>query len=145
MSAQRTRIHSDESKYTGAITYVPITGTSPASTYWGIDQAITYGDGTNILSSTAGIVDTGTTLILIATDAFDEYQKATGGVPDKATGLLIITSDQYSKLQPLNFQIAGTTFTLPPNGQIWPRSLNTAVGGTATGIYLIVSDVSVLV
>ena len=37
----------------------PITSTSPASSYWGIDASIAYGD-TSILSLTAGIVDTGT-------------------------------------------------------------------------------------
>lgn len=47
-------------------THSPLTSTSPASEYWGIDESITYGSET-ILSSTAGIVDTGTTLILIAT------------------------------------------------------------------------------
>lgn len=31
----------DSSKLTGEITYVPITSTSPASNYWGIDQSIT--------------------------------------------------------------------------------------------------------
>ena len=55
----------DKSKTTGKVNYVPITGTSPASAYWGIDQSISYG-GSTILSSTAGIVDTGTTLVLIA-------------------------------------------------------------------------------
>jgi pepsin A len=55
----------DASKVTGSISYVPITSTSPASAYWGIDQSISYGT-TSILSETAGIVDTGTTLILIA-------------------------------------------------------------------------------
>ena len=44
----------------------PITGSSPADKYWGIDQAITYGSqGAAVLSTTAGIVDTG------MTDAFD--------------------------------------------------------------------------
>lgn len=47
--------------------YVPITSTSPASQYWGVDQTINYGSGEAILDSTAGIVDTGTTLVLIAT------------------------------------------------------------------------------
>jgi len=36
----------------------PLTKTSPANEFWGINQAITYGS-TSILSSTAGIVDTG--------------------------------------------------------------------------------------
>ena len=55
----------DYSKAITPVKYVPITTTSPASTFWGIDQSISYGDET-ILSTTAGIVDTGTTLILIA-------------------------------------------------------------------------------
>ena len=56
----------DSSAITSSMKYVALTTTSPASLYWGIDQSITYG-GSTILSSTAGIVDTGTTLILIAT------------------------------------------------------------------------------
>jgi hypothetical protein len=50
------------------VNYVPITSQSPASRYWGIDQDITYGsNGETILNLTAGIVDTGSTLILLAT------------------------------------------------------------------------------
>lgn len=71
------------SRYTGQIEYVPITKSSPANKYWGIDQSITYGSGTPILSQTAGIVDTGTTQLLLATDAFNAYQKATGSVLDR--------------------------------------------------------------
>ena len=56
----------DESATSEPVVYVPLTTTSPASKYWGIDQSISYGDDV-ILSTTAGIVDTGTTLILIAT------------------------------------------------------------------------------
>ncbi|KAG2120234.1 acid protease [Suillus clintonianus] len=130
----------DASKITGDINYVPITSTSPASGYWGIDQSIAYGT-TSILTETAGIVDTGTTLILIATDAFRKYQSATGGTPDEATGLLKITSDQYNQLSSLYFTIGGVTYELTPNGQIWPRSLNSAIGGTTDGIYLVVGDI----
>jgi pepsin A len=55
----------DASKTTGSVNYVPITTTSPASASWGIDQSISYGN-TTILSKTAGIVDSGTPTILIA-------------------------------------------------------------------------------
>ncbi|KAA1468101.1 acid protease [Dentipellis sp. KUC8613] len=55
----------DSSKFTGSITFSPLTSTSPASEFWGINQSIKYGS-TTILSTTAGIVDTGTTLVLIA-------------------------------------------------------------------------------
>ena len=130
----------DTSKTTSSITYTSITSTSPASAYWGINQVISYGS-TELLNS-AGIVDTGTTLVLLATNIYNEYVKATGATLDETTGLLRISSSQFSALEDLNFDIGGTTFALTPNGQIWPRSLNTAIGGSSGDIYLIVSDVS---
>ncbi|KAH8992602.1 acid protease [Lactarius hatsudake] len=159
----------DTSKITGDVNYVPITGTSPASAYWGVDQTITYGSsGQSILGSTAGIVDTGTTLVLIATDAFQKYQKATGATLDqyvvlavsaartfdrkflppnfcfashsRTTGLLTLTASQFNNLQSLFFDIGGVQYELTPNAQIWPRALNTEIGGTQGKIYLVVSD-----
>ncbi|CAK5284890.1 unnamed protein product [Mycena citricolor] len=129
----------DSTKFTGTISFAPLTRTSPASEFWGINQSIQYGT-TTILASTAGIVDTGTTLILIATNAFTQYRSRTGGVLDNNTGLLRITTAQFAALQNLNFVINGVTRTLTPNAQIWPRSLNTAIGGTAGSIYLVVAD-----
>ncbi|KAF9979932.1 hypothetical protein BGZ75_009060 [Mortierella antarctica] len=134
----------DDSKYTGKITYTPITSTSPANNFWGIDASATYstgpGHGTTILSLTAGIVDSGTTLLLIATDAYKKFQDATGAVPDQATSLLSLTSDQFANMQSLFFHIGGESFEMTPNALIWPRSLNTHIGGKADGIYLIVQD-----
>ena len=43
----------------------PITSTAPANEFVGIDQTVTYA-GQTILQS-AGITDTGTTLLLLAT------------------------------------------------------------------------------
>jgi len=130
----------DSTKYTGKINYVPLTTTSPASKYWGINQSISYGTGNTILQTTAGIVDTGTTLLLLATNAFQAYQKATGATLDTTTGLLTITQQQYNNLQSLLFNIGGVTYELTPNAQIWPRGLNTTLGGNEGQIYLIVSD-----
>ena len=85
--ADHLSVHSDSTKYTGTLTYTSLTSTSPASAYWGINESITYGSST-ILSSTAGIVDTGTTLILIATNAYDKYVSDTGATLDSTnTGL----------------------------------------------------------
>ncbi|KAG0700687.1 aspartic peptidase domain-containing protein [Suillus ampliporus] len=130
----------DATKYTGSLAYTPLTTISPASTYWGINESITYGS-TTILSATAGIVDTGTTLIYIATDAFDKYQSATGATLDTDTGLLGITLPKYDALKNLDFNIGKTVYSLTPNGQIWPRSLNTYIGGSSSSIYLIVNDI----
>ncbi|KAI6145240.1 aspartic peptidase domain-containing protein [Pisolithus tinctorius] len=132
----------DSGKYTGTLNYTPLTTTSPASRYWGINESIAYG-GTTILSTTAGIVDTGTTLILIASDAFNQYRSLTGAVSDSATGMLRITTLQYIALQNLNFNINGVTYTLTPNGQIWPRALNTYIGGSSSYVYLVVNDIGV--
>lgn len=101
----------------------------PASQYWGINQSIRYGLSTNILSGAAGIVDSGTFLVLIATgtpstktaffatrpdrahvsclDALERYRLATGAVLDQETGLLRITQAQFAKLESLFFEIGG--------------------------------------
>ena len=95
----------DSTKYTGEINFVPITSTSPASMYWGIDQDLSYGQDTQLLSGSAGIVDTGTTLLMIATDAFQAYEKATGAKMDQTTGLLTVTEEQLDNLQSMFFNI----------------------------------------
>jgi len=131
----------DSSKFTGSISYTSLTSTSPASDYWGINQSITYGSSSSeILPSTAGIVDTGTTLLLIASDAYSRYESATGGKTDSTTGLIKFTSSQFSSLQSLNFVIGGVTYEFTANAQIWPRALNTYIGGTSGSIYGIVGD-----
>ncbi|KAL4069978.1 aspartic peptidase domain-containing protein [Scleroderma yunnanense] len=134
----------DSSVTTSSVNYVPITGTSPASNYWGIDQSISYGSKT-ILSTTAGIVDTGTTLILIASDAFSAYQSVTGATLDSATGLLTISQSQYDNLQTLTFNIGSHAYALSPNAQIWPRSLNSIIGGNSGQIYLVIADIGSIV
>lgn len=65
----------------------------------------------------------------------------TGAILDSTTGLLTITSSQYADLKTLSFNIGDTTYNLIPNAQIWPRSLNSAVGGTSSSIYLVVNDI----
>ncbi|KIJ40041.1 hypothetical protein M422DRAFT_90758, partial [Sphaerobolus stellatus SS14] len=130
----------DSSKFTGAITFVPITSTSPANQFWGINQSVRYGTNTAILSTTAGIVDTGTTLILLASNAFSRYLSATGAILDETTGLPRLSTAQFAKLQSLFFTIGGTTFELTANAQAWPRNLNTAIGGNTNSVYLIVGN-----
>ena len=74
-------------------------------------------------------------------DAFAKYQRATGGVQDNATGLLRLTPAQFASLPTLSFNIGSTTFQLSPNAQAWPRALNTAIGGNANSVYLVVNDI----
>jgi hypothetical protein len=85
-------------------------------------------------------------LIYLATDAYNAYVASTGAVYDQDVGLLAITEEQYTALQPLVFNIGTAgSFELPPNGQIWPRAQNTAIGGNSSAIYLVVTDVSIFV
>ncbi|KDR68915.1 hypothetical protein GALMADRAFT_77916 [Galerina marginata CBS 339.88] len=130
----------DASKFTGAITFITTTNTSPANEFWGIDVSVRFGPSTVILATTAGVIDTGITLILLAANGFTKYKAATGGVLDNATGLLRLTTAQFASLQSLFFVIGGTTFELTANGQIWPRALNANIGGTAGAVYLIVAN-----
>ena len=74
-------------------------------------------------------------------DAFNLYKYATGAVLDATTGLPRITSAQFGNLKSLFFIIGGRAFEFITNAQIWPRSLNSLIGGTATGIYLVVNDI----
>lgn len=134
----------DSSKYTGDITYTPITTKRPANKYWGIDMAVNYGSsGRSLMNSTAGIVDTGSTLVLLPSDAFDIYTNTTGAASDYKTGLLKISEENYNKLESMYFEIGGSTFELTKNAQTFPRALNEFVGGDSDAIYLAVGDVCV--
>nr|VWP02631.1 Plp [Ganoderma boninense] len=136
----------DTSKFTGPLNFVPITSTAPASEFVGIDQSITFGsaDGPTVLASTSGVTDTGTTLLLIATDAFNTYQTLTGATLDSTTGLLRLDPDQVGSLQSLFFHIGDNVLEFTPNAQIWPRALNSAIGGDADSVFLIVNDIGSL-
>ncbi|KAG2351848.1 aspartic peptidase domain-containing protein [Suillus spraguei] len=124
----------------------------PSSHYWGFDQRITYG-AEPILDQTAGILDSGLTFIAIAPcvylesasnkDAYDRYRTATGANLDAATGLLTITLAQYNNLLDLNFHIGEEVYSLKPNAQIWPRSINQAVNGIDGAIYLVVKNLGI--
>jgi cathepsin E len=138
----------------------PITKTNPAHGFWGIDASFRYGSASVILDTTAGVLDTGTSLIYIATgkitlastkylyrlvsptlDAYNRYVDATGATVDQDTGLLNITSAQYANLQSLFFVVSGSTYELTANAQIWPRTLNNVIGGKSGSIYLVVQDI----
>ncbi|KAG2361509.1 aspartic peptidase domain-containing protein, partial [Suillus spraguei] len=127
--------------YRDNIGYTPITLTYPSSAYWGIDQRITY-DSTDILDLSAGIIDTSSTFIWLASNAYDRYQATTGANLDAATNLLTITISQYRALRNLDFHIGQETYHLTPDAQIWPRYLNSAIRGDRRAIYLVVKGLS---
>ncbi|GJJ68047.1 hypothetical protein EMPS_00393 [Entomortierella parvispora] len=132
----------DSSKYTGSITYVPITSKSPSNEYWGVDcSELAYGT-TKLLGATAGIVDTGTTLILISSTAVKTLYKAIPGATlDSNSGLYKIPSSQVANLKNITFTIGGTAFTLTPAQYTVPANLVVAMGGTAGDTYTYIGDI----
>ncbi|KAG0022704.1 hypothetical protein BGZ80_011439 [Entomortierella chlamydospora] len=114
----------DNPKYTGEITYVPITSTFPASTYWGIDATFAY--GTTLLGNTAGIVDTGTTLLLLADDWLQKILEATGATADGPSGLLYVPSSTV--LQDFTITIGRQNFILTPQQYTVPPSYYSDIG-----------------
>jgi len=108
----------------------------PAHNYWGIDVAFLYGT-TPILNVTAGVIDSSSALIYLADDAWVRYIQATNATFDFTTGLLTVPS--MNNLQTLVLVLGGEQFPLTPNAQIWPRALNSAIGGNPDQIYLVVS------
>ncbi|KAJ6551049.1 acid protease [Mycena vulgaris] len=153
--ALKKSIGSTTSSLAGPPFFVPMTTHFPASAYWGVDMQFSYGS-TSILRQTAGIIDTGSTLIYLAHGAYLLYESLTKARLDPSTGLLTVPS--MSNLQNLIvkmgspahylgcFQImnagliGGRQFPLIPNAQIWPRMLNTAIRGQSNQIYLVVAD-----
>ncbi|KAF9347528.1 hypothetical protein BGX26_000994 [Mortierella sp. AD094] len=116
----------DNSKFTGQITFVPITANSPANTFWGIDATFAY--GSTALGTTAGIVDTGTTLLLLAHDWLSKITAVTGATEDKASGLLHVPASTVPKLETLTITVGGTPFTLTPEQYTVPPSYYSAIG-----------------
>jgi hypothetical protein len=56
--------------------------------------------------------------------------------------MLTISASQYATLRNLDFNIGSHTYSMVPNAQIWPRSLNSNFGGNSDTIYLTVISVS---
>ncbi|KAG2070975.1 acid protease [Suillus decipiens] len=133
----------DATKYNGNIRYTPITNIRGAPDFWGIKSTITYGSSV-ILKPTVGIVDCGCTFIFIASDGYSKYQSATRSQYDHATKLLTIFENQLDALRSLNFHIGGQAYRLTPNAQIWPRSINTRIGGVEGSIYLVICDLGTI-
>lgn len=151
LSGETTFGGEDSGTYVGELSYVPVTSKSPAGSYWGIDQSISYGptgsdpssgaeNFTPILETSAGILDTGTTLLYLASDAFKAYQKSTGAELHENTGLLKLSTEQFKQLGSLYFFIGGQTYVMVPDAQIWPKELNTTIGGDANAIFLVAAD-----
>jgi len=110
----------DSTKFTGSITFTPITTTSPYNEFWGINVAtLTFGTTVIESKSTAAIVDTGTTLIIIPQAAYNEFLSVGKGTTDSSTGLAKFST---APTQNFIFSIGGTSFTLTPSEYLIPSA-----------------------
>ncbi|CAE6472401.1 unnamed protein product [Rhizoctonia solani] len=122
-------------KYTGELNWVGITENEPLNKYWGFDQVIKYGD--QILQpSSAGVLDSGATMIYITDKAFQKYSESIPGSKiDPSTELLEIPQESIDKMKSLFFYINGISYELTPSAQIWPREFNGLMGGRKENAY----------
>ncbi|KAJ7202330.1 acid protease [Mycena pura] len=103
--------------------------------HYGFEQTITYGNRTIMFPTT------GTTLMWVKSDTFSFYADVTGGVlANLQLGLLQITPEQFDNLQSMFITINGVTYEFTPNAQVWPRQLNSVIGGQPDVLYLVVSN-----
>lgn len=108
----------DFSKIIGSIAYTPVAGSW--SEYWGIQTSISIGS-TNT-GTFSGVVDTGTTLVLLPPTAFNAYVKAIPRASiDRNTGLLRFPKSSLSSVPTVAFNVGGQAFTLNPFAQLVPQ------------------------
>ncbi|KAG6328912.1 hypothetical protein ID866_10178 [Astraeus odoratus] len=122
----------DDTVLLSGMNYVPVTNTFPVSKYWGVDASVTY-RGIYILNPTSGIVDTGSSLIKIESDAFLIYISETGATLNSGDWYTL-TEDKYNNLGILSFVIGDQHYDLSPNAQIFPRA------SLEADIYLIIDE-----
>jgi hypothetical protein len=109
----------DPSKYSGSLTYAPVTTLEPFyAKNWAVDvSSITYGSTTLLNVTHPVIVDTGTTFTYIPESAFDLFINITGGAVDPNTSITYWTSPPTGNLA---FTIGGKPFTLTPSQYVIP-------------------------
>ncbi|CAE6458311.1 unnamed protein product [Rhizoctonia solani] len=128
-----------------SMNWADITRKVPWNSYWGFEQAIKYGDQLLQPLST-GFLDSGTILIYISPQAFETYSKSLPGskIDESRSKLLEIPQASLSKMKSLSFLINGVSYELTPNAQLWPKRLNTLVGGAPDRYYSVVQNVGTL-
>ncbi|GJJ08704.1 hypothetical protein Clacol_002923 [Clathrus columnatus] len=126
-------------KFISDIKYTPVLKTGTPSLFWGLTQSITYGSKKiEIMNATTGFVDSGTSLLLLPTPAYQAYVEATNATFDNDIGLLKV--DDPKKLQSLYFHIGDNTFEFTPNAQIFPHSFLPEIGADPNSNFLIIAD-----
>ncbi|KAF9093512.1 hypothetical protein BGX29_009899 [Mortierella sp. GBA35] len=100
----------DSAKYTGALTYVPVTQEG----YWQISIDDAGYSGQSLGQSSQGIVDTGTTLIIVGDDCAQAIHNGIDGATnDPNNGWLVPCSIAQDTTNYVSFSMGGADFKVP--------------------------------
>lgn len=94
-----------------------------------------------------GIVDTGTTLLFIPSDAFRLYKRAIPGAFTDGQGLLRVPSASIASLGNLTLTFGGKSFVLTPSAQLFPPAMGAQFTIGSAGVSIVrprASDISSL-
>ena len=99
----------DSTKYTGSLTYVPVTQKG----YWQVLVQDASYNGASLKQTSQGIVDTGTTLVIVGNAAAKAiHAKIAGSKNDPNNGWLVPCSVKSSTAN-VGFKLGGATFNVP--------------------------------
>ncbi|KAG0324686.1 hypothetical protein BGZ99_001572 [Dissophora globulifera] len=106
----------DKTRYTGALTYVPVTRQG----YWQVAiQDIAYGS-TSLGQQSQGIIDTGTTLIIVGnTAAAAIHKKIAGSKNDASVGGWTVPCSLTKSKASISFKMGGKQFAVPLADLAW--------------------------
>ncbi|KAG0053844.1 hypothetical protein BGZ83_000318 [Gryganskiella cystojenkinii] len=102
----------DKTKYIGTLTYVPVT----TQGYWQILIQDAFFNGVSLgQAATQGIIDTGSTLLLIGNAAAAAIHAEIPGATNSATygGWLVPCASTAANTGHIGFKLGGTTFSVP--------------------------------
>ncbi|KAF9358523.1 Type I transmembrane sorting receptor [Mortierella sp. AD094] len=112
----------DTTKFTGALTYVPVTKQG----YWQVAVGGVSYNGKSLGQSSQGIVDTGTTLIILGTSAAAAVHKnIKGAVNDSQAGGWTVPCSVAKSKDTVGFTMGGKSFQVPVADLAWSPVDNT--------------------
>ncbi|KAG0053786.1 hypothetical protein BGZ83_000421 [Gryganskiella cystojenkinii] len=119
----------DNSKFTGELTYVPVTKQG----YWQVAiDGITAG-GQDLGQSSEGIVDTGTTLIAISDAAAQAIHSTIDGATNDPSNGWLVPCSLSSSSDNISFTMAGTAFNVAVADLAW-ADLGDGSGNCVSGV-----------
>ncbi|CAH7669590.1 aspartic peptidase domain-containing protein [Phakopsora pachyrhizi] len=132
----------DNSRFQGPLQWIKRTDSQPASNYFGVNMTITAGKNT-IMENSAGIVDTGTTLILISQEALQRYMALIPGskLETGAASFISMPPSSVASVPVLEFDFGTFKATLNPEQQLLPASQARLFGVSPDKRYSFVNSV----